>query len=209
MEHIDAILYINLEHRTDRNEHILAEIQKVCMDTSKIHRINAVKREPGALGCGLSHIEALTFALSHEEWNTVLILEDDFTFKPNINLQEQIGLLFSHCGEFDVGLLSYNPNHFNCDATATVNANDQVKKVLYSQTTSSYIIRRSYIPTLLQNMRESTYDMERFGKKHENCLDIYWTRLQPEGRWYTVIPAIGYQYDNYSDIEQRFTSYGC
>ena len=205
MEHIDAILYINLEHRIDRNEHILAEIQKVCTDVSKVHRINAVKREPGALGCGLSHIEALTFALSHEEWNTVLILEDDFTFKPNINLQEQIGLLFSHYNEFDVGLLSYNHNQFKCKGTTHV----QVKKVLYSQTTSSYIIKRSYIPTLLQNIRESMYDMERYGKKHENCLDIYWTRLQPQGQWYTVTPAIGYQYDNYSDIEKRITSYGC
>ena len=28
---IDAILYINLAHRTDRKEHILHEIHKLCM----------------------------------------------------------------------------------------------------------------------------------------------------------------------------------
>jgi hypothetical protein len=51
--------------------------------------------------------------------------------------------------------------------------------------------------------------MERFGKRHENCIDIYWTKLQPRGHWYGIFPAIGYQYDNYSDIEHRVTSYGC
>ena len=43
MDHIDAILYINLEYRKDRNEHILNEIHKICTDDSKIHRIDAIK----------------------------------------------------------------------------------------------------------------------------------------------------------------------
>jgi hypothetical protein len=58
-------------------------------------------------------------------------------------------------------------------------------------------------------MKAATYDMERFGKRHENCIDIHWTKLQPIGQWYCIFPAIGYQYDNYSDIEHRFTSYDC
>jgi hypothetical protein len=58
-------------------------------------------------------------------------------------------------------------------------------------------------------MKAATYDMERFGKRHENCIDIHWTILQPSGHWYGIFPAIGYQYDNYSDIENRVTSYGC
>ena len=206
MGHIDAILYINLAHRTDRNEHILAELSKICTDVSKIHRIDAVHRDLGALGCGLSHIEALTYASTHPEWNTVLVLEDDFTFKPDVtDINAQIALLFSECPQFDAALLSYNHNYFTCEPTTHAN----IKRVHYSQTTSSYIIRREYIPILLQNMRESTYDMERFGKKHENCLDIYWTRLQPVGGWYALSPAIGYQYDNYSDIEKHVTNYGC
>ena len=99
---IDAILYINLAHRTDRNEHILHEIHKLCTDDSKIHRIDAIKRENGAFGCGLSHIKALEYALEHE-WKTVLIVEDDFTFKCDSNeIERNISLLFEH--NFDVGL---------------------------------------------------------------------------------------------------------
>ena len=204
MEEIDAVLYINLAHRTDRKEHILFELQKWGVDSSKIHRVDAVYRVPGALGCGLSHIKALTEAYSHSEWKTVLILEDDFTFR-STDSNKGIKQLLTSQPFFDVGLLSYNPDYIKYTDTM----NPSIKKILYSQTTSSYLIRKHYIPTLLQNMKVATYDMERFGKRHENCIDIHWTLLQPHDHWYGIFPAIGYQYDNYSDIENRVTSYGC
>ena len=205
MESIDAILYINLAHRNDRKEHILFELEKCGVDSSKIHRIDAVHRTPGALGCGLSHIKALTEAFSHSEWNTVLILEDDFTFRSDSEMNNKIKQLCTSHSYFDVGLLSYNPEFVKYRDTNI----PCIKKIIYSQTASAYIIRRHYIPTLLQNMKAATYDMERFGKRHENCIDIHWAKLQPSGHWYSIFPAIGYQYDNYSDIEHRITSYGC
>ena len=205
MDSIDAILYINLEHRADRNCHILHEIHKICSDDSKIHRIDAIRRTPGAMGCGLSHIKTLEEAWSHSEWNTVLILEDDFTFHSDSKdeIQDRIHTLNTY--NFDVGLLSYNHRRIQYNHTE----NDMIKKVLYSQTTSSYLIRRHYIPSLIQNMKEAIYDMERNGRTDQNCIDIYWTNLQPIGNWYALFPAIGYQYDNYSDIEHCITNYGC
>jgi GR25 family glycosyltransferase involved in LPS biosynthesis len=204
MQHIDTILYINLAHRTDRNDHIIQEIHKLCTDSLKIHRIDAVKHNEGALGCGLSHIKTLEYVLEHPEWKTVLILEDDFTFRSS-NVENTINDLFQTFPDIDVGLLSYNHTELKCTDTM----NPLFKKINYSQTTSSYIIRQSYVPTLLQNLKESTEDMQKNGKRHENCIDIYWTRLQPEANWIAVYPAIGYQYDNYSDIEHRVTTYGC
>lgn len=205
MEHIDAILYINLEHRTDRKEHVLHEIHKICADDSKIHRIDAIRTEPGALGCGLSHIKALEYAMMHSEWKTILILEDDFTFHGNDTpLSAALHTLLTFSPHMDIGLLSYNHSVLRYEDTSP-----SIKRVLYSQTTSSYCIRSSYVPTLLQNMRESTMDMQIRGKTHENCVDIHWTILQPRGHWYALFPAIGYQYDNYSDIEKRITQYGC
>jgi len=204
MEHIDAILYINLAHRTDRKEHVIHEIHKICGDDSKIHRIDAIRTEPGALGCGLSHIKALEYAMMHPEWRTVLILEDDFTFHGDDTLALSSALRTLLIPQMDIGLLSYNHSVLRYEDTSTT-----IKRVLYSQTTSSYCIRSSYVPTLLQNMRESTTDMIIRGKTHENCVDIHWTTLQPHGHWYALFPAIGYQYDNYSDIEKRVTQYGC
>jgi hypothetical protein len=204
MEHIDAILYINLAHRTDRKEHVIHEIHKICGDDSKIHRIDAIRTEPGALGCGLSHIKALEYAMMHPEWRTVLILEDDFTFHGDDTTALSTALRTLLIPQMDIGLLSYNHSVLRYEDTSP-----SIKRVLYSQTTSSYCIRSSYVPTLLQNMRESTTDMIIRGKTHENCVDIHWTTLQPHGHWYALFPAIGYQYDNYSDIEKRVTQYGC
>lgn len=205
MEQIDAILYINLAHRTDRKEHVMHEIHKICADDSKVHRIDAILTEPGALGCGLSHIKALEYAMMHPEWKTVLILEDDFTFHGDdtVALSTALRTLLTS-PKMEIGLLSYNHSVLRYEDTSP-----SIKRVLYSQTTSSYCIHSSYVPTLLQNMRESTTDMRIRGKTHENCVDIHWTILQPHGQWYALFPAIGYQYDNYSDIEKRVTQYGC
>ena len=204
MEHIDAILYINLAHRTDRKEHVIHEIHKICVDDSKIHRIDAIRTEPGALGCGLSHIKALEYAMAHPEWKTVLILEDDFTFHGGA-LLSALHTLLTFSPHMEIGLLSYNHSVLRYEDTS----HSSIKRILYSQTTSSYCIRSSYLSTLHQNMRESTMDMIIRGKTHENCVDIHWTTLQPHGQWYALFPAIGYQYDNYSDIEKRVTQYGC
>jgi glycosyl transferase family 25 len=207
MDEIDAVLYINLAHRTDRDAHIRHEIlENLGVPEHKVHRIDAVLRNPGALGCGLSHIKALNEALSHAEWNTVLILEDDFTFVTNSSESNQSSVKkLCSMPHLNVGLLSYNYRFLRHKDTSE----PSIKKVLFSQTTSSYLIRRDYIPTLLQNIKEATYDMERNGRTDQNCIDIYWTNIQPQGNWYALFPAIGYQYANYSDIERRETSYGC
>lgn len=207
MNHIDAILYINLLHRVDRNEHILQELRKICQDQTKIHRIDAIKKDEGALGCGLSHIKALEYALNHPEWKRILIVEDDFTFKDLSSeaIHFYLDELVSYDPLMDIGLLSYNHSFIRCDSTE----NRWIKRITYSQTASSYLISRQYISTLLQNMKESTTDMQKNGKRHENCIDIHWSLLQPHGKWYAIFPAIGYQYDNYSDIEKHNVKYGC
>jgi hypothetical protein len=105
----------------------------------------------------------------------------------------------------DVGLLSFNHDMLRFTKTAHPN----VKKVIYSQTASSYILTKAYIPILLQNVKEGVEDMEKYGNRHKNCIDIHWTLLQPCANWYAIYPAIGHQYGNYSDIEKRVISYGC
>ena len=194
---IDAILYINLEHRVDRNTHILNELHKICTDDSKIHRIDAVKNDNGALGCGLSHIKALEFALTND-WTNILIVEDDFTFNCNSNeIHKNIDLLFNY--NFDVGLLSTNCLRYD-------DTNTKIKKVLYSQTASSYIIKKNYIHILLENFKDCVNDII---LKHKNWIDIHWNKLQLIHNWYAIFPAIGYQYESYSDIEKKIVNYGC
>jgi len=205
MSNIDAILYINLARRIDRNEHVLHEINKLGKDASYVHRIDAVKREPGALGCSLSHVKALQYALDHPEWNNVLVLEDDFTFH-STNTSEIVKSIDELCNHstFDVCLLSYNPDGEFVDTT-----HPHIKKIMRTQTTASYLITKAYIPTLLQNMTESSTDMEKYGPRHTNCIDVHWSLLQSRDHWFCTFPAIGYQYGSYSDVQMRYMLYGC
>jgi GR25 family glycosyltransferase involved in LPS biosynthesis len=208
MDNIDAILYINLEHRKDRQFHIINELNKLNIDNSKIHRIDAIKREKGAIGCGLSHIKALEYILEHPEWNTVLVLEDDFTFKSRNTtaIHQTLNIFLQYIpSNYDMGILSYN--HYNCNLKETSHPN--IKKINYTQTTSSYIIKRHYIPTLMANFKDAVSRLENEGVIGINCIDISWTKLQPTGNWYAICPAIGYQFDSYSDIENRVVKYGC
>lgn len=207
MEKIDAILYINLDSRYDRNQHILNEVHKICTNESKIHRIQAIKKEEGAMGCLLSHIKALEYILQHSEWNTILVLEDDFTFKSsNSNeILNDIDILTKNAQNFDICLLSSNQVYLKYEDTN----NFRIKKVLFSQTSASYIIKRNYIKILLNNFKEALNSMESNGVQHSNCLDQYWASLQTKDNWYLIYPPIGYQYENYSDIEHRVTNYKC
>ena len=207
MNYIDAILYINLAHRCDRNEHILTEINKLCKDNSKIHRICAIKKDEGALGCALSHIKALNFALEHTDWKNVLILEDDFTFKSNNTheINNDIDILFKTNPDFNVGILSSNLSYLRYHNTSHF----RIKKVLFSQTTSAYILKRDYISKLLSIFEEAVENINKYGVKHEYHIDQYWSKLQAIDNWFILYPPIGYQYDNYSDIENRFVAYNC
>ncbi len=223
MEHIDAILYINLEHRTDRREHLEAEFKRMAIPAEKIHRIDAIKNANGALGCTMSHIKCLKLVEEHPEWQTVMIMEDDYTFrgKKPTDFTRPLASFFqtypvgagagadadadADAGTWDVFLPSYN--HWNARIEDTTD--DRFKRVRYSQTTSSYIFQRHYLERLKTNFRESATNLLRHGKQPVHCLDINWTKLQQEDRWFLIIPSLGYQYDNHSDIEGRVVRYGC
>lgn len=219
MEHIDAILYINLAHRTDRRAHLEAEFTRMEIPAEKIHRIDAIKNTNGALGCTMSHIKCLKLVEEHPEWKTVLIMEDDYTFRGkrpaefnrglNIFFQDfvkgMVGLPDSRQHTWDVFLPSYN--HWNARIEET--SDDRIKRVRYSQTTSSYVFQRHYLPKLMANFRESATNLLRHGKQPVHCLDINWTKLQAEDTWFLIFPSLGYQYDNHSDIEGRVVRYGC
>lgn len=97
-EKIDAVLVINLDGSTERWGKMMGHLEGA-VPPEKIHRIPAVRGTElpgylslpwftsrtgdrartcaGAAGCVLSHARALEYALAHEDWQIVLILEDD------------------------------------------------------------------------------------------------------------------------------------
>jgi hypothetical protein len=208
LDHIDAIIYINLEKRVDRREHIENEIRKIDPTLSKTHRFNAEYiPENGALGCSVSHIRVLEMCFEHPEWERCLILEDDFTFSSSdpIECNDQLIELSTSHPQFDVLLLAYGIDDFVSYTTDL----PHILRVHSSQTTSGYIIHKNYMGILLNNFRLSSDILRNRGRCHEGCLDQYWKRLMPYGNWYAYHKRIGYQYANHSDIENRHHNYEC
>jgi GR25 family glycosyltransferase involved in LPS biosynthesis len=204
IDHVDAILYINLEHRKDRQEHMLNEIRKIDPILQKVHRINAVWNPAlPELGCSLSHIQALKHCLTNPTWTTCMILEDDFTFSDDAD--QQIKHLLESLPVFDVLLLGTAIWDFHAIPTS----DPMIRKVNCSQSASGYIVHRSYLQTLLTNFEESAEKLKTEGRRKEWCLDQYWKKLMPQSNWYTHRDRLGFQYANYSDIEKQVVNYNC
>ena len=204
MDKIDVIFYINLEKRADRNQHFLEEIGKLCTDVSKIRRIDAVYNNIGALGCAKSHIKANEEFEQNPEWETCIIFEDDFSFRNNVNEENNAQLAICLLQNWDIILLAHS-----CLQWQNTN-NDNIKKVISAQTTSGYCLQKRFVPILKKVFQESEKSIETMCMvDYWNAIDIHWKTIQPEHNWFTTIPSLGYQYANFSDVENKDVNYKC
>ena len=143
---IKNILYINLERRVDRKQQVENELRKIGLQ--QFQRFNAVKLKYGALGCSISHLKCLEIAKINE-WDHVLICEDDICFlNPDLFVNQLNGFL-STVSTWDVILLGGN-NMREYQITNKYSA-----KVSWCQTTTGYIVKREYYDTLINNYKES------------------------------------------------------
>lgn len=200
MEFLKHTLFINLEHRTDRLEHVKIELAKLGINGE---RVNAVKAKVGAIGCTLSHVRCIEMA-KQRDYEYVFICEDDITFTNPTLLLENLKKFREDNLTWDMIIIGGN------NVPPYMKINDHCVRVFYCQTTTGYIIRKSYYDTLLKNFKESAnllmkHPTEEGKKKY--ALDIYWKRLQIQDFWYMIIPPTVSQYENYSDIEEKNTNY--
>jgi GR25 family glycosyltransferase involved in LPS biosynthesis len=207
LNNFDIVYYINLNHRKDRLENIVNELNKTNIDSKKINRIPGIyMKEFGILGCAKSHCLALeAFLKSSSNNKYCIIFEDDFQFTQNqLVVNELINKVFNEVKNFDVLMLSANIlNGQSCEY-------NYLTKIIDAQTLSGYAVNRKFAAILLNNYRESITLLEKEGHKyHPYCFDIYMKHLQPCTKWYALNPRIGKQMVSYSDIENKVVSYDC
>jgi glycosyl transferase, family 25 len=197
---IKNIFYINLEHRTDRKEHVEKELLKIGVRSAQ--RFNAIKMENGAIGCSMSHLRILQDAQKNN-LDHILIVEDDITFLDPELFKNQINKFFkTHKNNWDVVLLAGNnmPPYKNIDDTCI--------QVSRCQTTTGYIVNGHYIKTLLQNVKIGLTHLINKPTEHAKyAIDKYWFILQPLYKWYLIVPLTVVQREDYSDIEKRVTNF--
>lgn len=207
MELIDAIFYINLASRPDRHTHFLQEISYLCTDADKLHRIDAIYDTDGAIGCTKSHCLAIETFLENPEWKTCIVFEDDFTFY-NTDISYNNKILrdsMTHVPQWDCFMLAISKWNKEVQHTDV----PFVQKVIKGQTASGYALTRSFAPILLQTLREGLRNLIATHDSSKYTNDQSWKGLQPLYNWYVSVPCLGYQYANFSNIEQKVVKYDC
>jgi|LakMenEpi03Aug12_release.lakeMendotaPanAssembly.Ray.scaffolds.fasta_scaffold20308_4 GR25 family glycosyltransferase involved in LPS biosynthesis len=198
-------LYINLESRTDRREHVEAQLNalKEGMPNMVAERFNAIKHAAsGAVGCSMSHMRCIQIA-KERNWDHVLVCEDDVLFTNVPMFLTQLAEFMRTVPNWDVVLLAGN----NIPPFQVVN--DACIKVVNCQTTTAYIVRAHYYDALIANYRAGIHNLMRNPMQTLNyAIDRYWFELQRQDDWFLITPLSVVQREDYSDIEQRVTNYG-
>ena len=196
---IDKIIYINLDKRTDRREHMEKQLENFGLTAE---RFSAIENEEGIVGCGLSHLNVLKIA-KERKYKNILILEDDFLFLVSSekffeNLKE-----LEKYKNFDVCMISYNCNNYkNIDDTIFM-------KINFAQTASGYIINSHYYDKLISLYEWSIPLLEQTKMHWEYANDVVWKNLQKDDNWIGFKERQGKQMACYSDNSKQFYDYNC
>lgn len=195
----DNVLYINLDHRTDRKDRVLSELAKIGIMNPE--RFPAIKMAAGNVGCSLSHIRCIELAKARG-WPQVLICEDDITFIDPPVFINALGKFWESETSWDVLILGGN----NCPPFSVVS--EHYVRVHNIQTTTGYIVKKEYYDVLLSNFKEGLANLLREPEKKKMfSIDIWWKQLQQTDRWFLLTPLTVIQSYDFSDIEGRVMDY--
>jgi len=199
-QNIDKIIYINLEKRTDRKEHIENELKKFNLPFERFDAFET--KGMGILGCGYSHLGVLKKA-KEMNYKNILILEDDFMFLVNKEeFETELTNFFNLNIHYDVLFLSYGVNK-----NETLN-NGTVNRVIESSSASGYIVHHSYYDKLISLYEWAMPLLENTKMHWIYANDQIWKEYQKIDQWLYFIKRIGKQIDGYSDNSECMTYYG-
>jgi GR25 family glycosyltransferase involved in LPS biosynthesis len=210
-KNIESIYYINLEKREDRKKEFLDNFNP--NDESKIIRIRGhYYPENGAVGCLMSHINALNQALNdniNNKNDNILICEDDFVIKDMTYCNKMLELFFDNFenNKWDVIMLGQNTIDSKDTGIETEN-HEKIIKILNSQTASGYLVKKEYIPRLLKIYENDMNNYIKTGKWGNYYVDQSWKVLQKTDNWYSFYPPVGIQSGSLSDIETGLPKVG-
>lgn len=189
---IDKVVYINLDHRTDRNEHMKNMTRTF---GNKVSRFSAIKQDKGLIGCCMSHISVLKNAIENN-YKNILVIEDDADWN---NFEE---------GYQTLKKLASNPYDVIMLGGSIVSYNSETYKLHSAKTTTGYLVNNHYMQTLLSNFEEGlSYLIKDYSIFFDYALDAYWNRLQQKDNWFIVQPPLIYQLPGFSNIENKIVDY--
>lgn len=195
---LDKIYYINMDSRPERRAHILSEFDTQGISRKQVQRVRAVTLPHNPqVGCAMSHMKALSDACKNK-YDTVLILEDDFTFRKDRRvIDNMINRLNSCLPDWDVAMLTtVNSKTSGCQVPG-------ISRVTKADTTAGYLIRRQAMMPVFNIFLNCTKPPSQGNLTNNYAIDVAWQMIQPKMNWYLFTPALGSQSEQFpSDIER-------
>ena len=194
--YLDAIYYINMKERPNRKIHIIHELIKLGIPKQLVVEIEAVSLATNPqIGCALSHMKALSHA-TKQEHETILILEDDFTFRVDqVTFIKKLHELNKHQPDWDICMLS------SANSRTDNTTHPNIKKVVKADTTAGYLIKNRVIHLLFNIFYQCTKPKIGYCT-NQSAIDVAWQILQPKLNWFMFEPQLGHQCEQFkSDIE--------
>jgi glycosyl transferase family 25 len=190
MELLGGIVYINLDRRADRRAEIEAELKAYGLDAE---RFAAIEKNPGILGCSLSHLIVLRMARDRG-WKNVLIFEDDFHFLVDrATFWERVSLFFRRHGDsFNVLMIDY------C-LQKQEPVDDLVVAALEATGAAAYIVSERFYDRLIGLYERTVPLLEATGQHWNYANDQAWKELQRDGLFLALVPRVGKQRPSFSD----------
>jgi glycosyl transferase family 25 len=188
MEDIEKVVYINLDHRTDRMESVVNELRKV-FPKNKIIRFSAIKDDThGGIGATKSHIAVLKMAIENK-WKNVLILEDDMIWNNTSGFVKVENYMKE---PYDVMVLGGHSMRF-----------DKSNRLIHALSMTAYVVSNHYYNTLLANFEEGLDKFIETKTYNKYAIDQYWNLLMVKDNWKGIVPGLCTQKPGYSDIDKK------
>lgn len=208
---VDAVVYINLDDRTDRKAEMEAQLNAIGMPESKIHRLSAVKRKWGVLGAALSHESVMRFIIERG-WKRVLILEDDAGFEYKDRKRWNDGIaditrLFASSGDTNLDSkwdVVFMGGFIRDPAGPEKTEFSTLWRTKNTSCLHGYIVRGEYAKTILPHVEASNQMLiKQPANVKQYFVDNAMPKLMETDRWFISIPTLCYQRESYSDIEGK------
>ena len=211
--------YINLDHRTDRNNHMILELNKHNIDAERFSAIKTKDRvwdenkiktmlkygREGTVGCYYSQFELMKEAVGKNK--DVFIMEDDLIFCSDINERMKKIETFLNSNPWDIFWLGTTVHINPCvwhsgkhpelmesklgrDAEPT--SDPRIIRTYGCWSTYAYIINKNSLEKIINMLDNNISKM--------GAIDKLFIKLQPELYTYSYVPGCVKQMDGYSDI---------
>lgn len=207
---INQVFYINLDHRTDRNNHMQFVLKNILeIPDNLISRFPAVdySKHPNfttrCIGCAKSHLQIWQKIKQNNFKHTIIFEDDIIPVRPTDRISSDISDLIQSYPNFDICNMAYSTKQ-------PITRDPQLTNFFHSfdiQTASAYILNYDFVDKLISITNKCISNLADNLDPNFNAVDQCWKPLQHNNSMWFLMERSFKQMESYSDLEHRSVNY--